>query len=78
VNYFSKIGAAEIKLEGHGVKAGDMILFTGNKTGVFEQTVESMEIEHKKVKAAKKKQSIALMTTNMVRKNDKMFVLTSA
>jgi len=56
-HYFSKIGVAIVKLKGT-LKIGDEIRIIGGESTDFNQKVESMEIEHKKIKQAKKGQEI--------------------
>jgi len=59
----------------HSLNTGDNILIIGNKTGVLEQKVSSMELNHKKIKTARKGQRIAIKTNSIVRENDKVFIL---
>ena len=70
-HYFTKIGVAVIELSGT-VKVGDKIHFKG-ATSNFEQTVDSMQIEHDKVDEAKKGQSIGMKVKEHVRGHDIMF-----
>ncbi len=74
-NYYKKANAAEIKLEAHALKKGDKILVIGNKTGVAEETVESMQMHKKEVKIAKKGESVGVKTKNILRENDKVYIL---
>lgn len=76
-NYYSKAKVAEIKLHSGSVKLGDKLMFQGPTTGVFEQKAVSMEINHKKVKEVKKGKSVGIKVSKAVRKNDKVFVITS-
>ncbi len=64
-HYFGKIGVAIIKLS-DGLKTGDNIRITGGDTD-FEQTVESIEVEHKKVETAKKGETVGLRVEQKVR-----------
>lgn len=73
-NYYKKINVAEIKIESESVKVGDNLLIIGNKTGVKEERVKSMEINHKTVKSAKKGQRTAIKLKSIVRKNDKVYL----
>lgn len=52
IHYFDKIQVAVVELSGE-MKDGELIRFVSEDTD-FEQTVESMEVEHKKIKKAKK------------------------
>ena len=53
VHYFDKIGVAVIQLE-DGLKQGDEIRITGGEATDFTQSVESMQVDHKEIKQAKK------------------------
>jgi len=70
-NYFEHVSVAAIKLEAP-LKAGDMIEFRGGEVD-FEQKVESMQIQHKQVNAAKKGDEIGIKVTGKVRKGYKVF-----
>jgi translation initiation factor IF-2 len=71
--YFSHVGVAAIKLSGK-LKIGNTIHITGNTTD-FEQKVESMQIENKKVSEAKKGDHIGIKVEEKVRPNDKVFLV---
>lgn len=70
-HYFQKIGVAVVSLSDELCK-GDRISVEGATTS-FEQTVESMEIEKKKVERASAGQSIGLKVKERVRPGDKVF-----
>ncbi len=70
-HYFSKIGVAVVELRAP-LSVGDRILVQGSTTD-FEQTVDSMQIEHKNVQKAAKGQSIGLKMRERVRERDKVF-----
>lgn len=57
-HYYGKIGVAIVDLS-DGLKVGDKIKVEGSRTE-FEQTVDSMEVEHKAVEEAKKGDVIGL------------------
>jgi putative protease len=77
-NYYKKQGVAEIKVESNEFKIGDEIIFQGPTTGVFSQTAESIEIEHKSVKEAIKGQIVGVKTKQLVRQNDRVYVMKNA
>ena len=77
-NFYKNVGAAEIKLEAGSLKAGDKLLIIGNKTGVAEETVTSMQINKKPVKKAEKGKRVGIKTKSQVRENDKVYVIKSA
>ncbi len=70
-HYFTKIGVAIIELEGT-MKVGDEISIEGATTNVV-QKVDSMQIEHKNVKEAKKGESIGMKVADRVREGDLVF-----
>ncbi len=70
-HYYPKIGVAVIELS-EELKVGDRISIEGATTN-FEQTVESMEIEHQKVEVAKAGNSIGLKVIDRVRENDNVY-----
>lgn len=73
-HYFGKIGVAVIKLK-DSLKVGDEIRIVGGLATDFTQTVKSMEIEHKKIKIAKKGQEVGLKVKEKVREGYKVYKL---
>jgi putative protease len=67
-HFFSKISVAVIELTGF-LAVGDTIAIKGPTTD-FEQTVDSMQIEHENVQEAKAGQSIGLKVAQRVRETD--------
>ncbi|MDR0912524.1 MAG: U32 family peptidase [Methanobrevibacter sp.] len=74
VNYYSKISVAEIKLFDDLV-IGDEIIIQGNTTGSFNQILNSMKVNGKPVKIAKKGMNVTIKIDNFVRKNDNIYKL---
>ena len=72
-HYFGNIGVAVIELS-DTLKVGDNIRIVGGEAD-FTQTVESMEIEHQKVKEAKAGDSIGLKVEKKVREGYKVYKL---
>ena len=70
-HYFSKIGVAVIELS-DTLKVSDTIRIVGGQTD-FNQTVESMEIEHEKVQEAKAGDSVGLKVEQKVREGYKVY-----
>jgi putative protease len=70
-HYFSQIGVAVIDLSAK-LKIGDTIRIVGGETD-FEQTVESMEVDHKKIKEAKKGDSVGVKVAQKVREGYKVY-----
>lgn len=72
-DYFAQIGVAGIDLTGP-LRVGDRIHIRGHTTD-FEQVVESVQIEHASVEAAKKKDKIGIKVTDRCRRGDRVYVL---
>ncbi|MFC1663570.1 EF-Tu/IF-2/RF-3 family GTPase [Patescibacteria group bacterium] len=70
-HYFSKIEVAVIEMSG-ALKTGDTIRIVGGSTD-FNQTVDSMEVEHEKVKTAKKGDSVGLKVDQKVREGYRVY-----
>ncbi|MBS7654811.1 MAG: translation elongation factor-like protein [Candidatus Bathyarchaeia archaeon] len=75
-HYFTKIGVAVVNLT-DTLSVGDKILVKGAVTN-FEQTVESMQIEHKNVNIAQSGQSVGLKVNQRVREGDKIYRIISS
>lgn len=70
-HYFGKIGVAVIKLSDK-LEAGDEIRIVGGEID-FNQTIESMEVDHKKVEKAKKDESLGIKVEQKVREGYKVY-----
>ncbi len=65
-HYFSNIGVAVIDLLSV-LEEGNTIRITGGENTDFNQEVGSMEVDHKKVRTAKKGDSVGLKVNEKVR-----------
>lgn len=65
-HYFSQINVAVIDLLGT-LKEGDTIRIAGGENTDFNQEIDSMEVDHKKVKTAKKGDSVGMKVSEKVR-----------
>jgi translation elongation factor EF-1alpha len=70
-HYFGNIGVAVVELT-NKLKAGETIRIIGGETD-FTQNVDSMEVEHEKVKEGKKGDSIGLKVDQKVREGYKVY-----
>lgn len=70
-HFFGHISVAVIALTDK-LKVGDTIRIVGGETD-FEQTVDSMEIEHEKIKEAKKGDSVGLKVSQKVHEGYKVY-----
>jgi predicted nucleotidyltransferase len=71
VNYYKAIGVASVEVS-DCLKVGDLIHIVGHITD-FEQKIESMEINHKKVSVATKGQRVGIKVKEYVRKKDLVY-----
>ena len=72
-HYFGNIGVAVIELT-DSLKIGDTIRIVGGEID-FEQVVDSMEVDHKKVEKAKKGDGIGLKISQKAREGYKVYKL---
>ncbi len=75
VHYFDKIGVAVIELTDSKIGIGDKIRIVGGENTDFEQEVESMEVDHEKIKKAKKGNEVGMKVKEKVREGYKVFKL---
>jgi len=75
-HYFSRIGVGVVELTKGSLKVGDTIHIKGHTTDLY-QKVESMQIEHAPVQAAKKGESFGLHVESQVREHDLVFKVTA-
>jgi translation elongation factor EF-1alpha len=73
-DYFAKIGVAGIDITGN-LKVGDTIHVKGHTTD-FEQVVESMQIEHQQVEAAKPGDAVGIKVNERCRDGDSVYKVT--
>lgn len=71
IHYYDKIGVGVIRLE-RGLKGGDSIQVKG-KTSDFEQTVESMQLDHKDAGSAKKGEEVAVKLNEKAKEGDVIY-----
>jgi putative protease len=74
VNYYRRVGVAEISITDHRVGTGDILLIEGPTTGVVEQTVRSMEIDHVRVDHAGRGERVGVAMDEMVRRGDRVYL----
>ena len=72
--YFGKIGVAAIKITSGELKVGDKIHVKGHSTD-FEQTVESMQVEHLTVETAGPGTDVGIRVKEKVHEKDTVFVV---
>ena len=70
-HFYSKIEVAVINLTAP-LKVGDTIVIKGSTTDL-EQTVDSMQVEHKDIESAESGNSVGLKVKGKVREGDKVY-----
>ena len=70
-HYFSNIGVAVLNLS-DALSAGDEVRIIGGETD-FNQTIDSMEVDHKKIEKAKKGDDVGFKVAQKVREGYKVF-----
>ena len=71
-HYFTNIGVGVIEITQGKLEIGDKIHVKGT-TSDFEQTVDSMQVEHENVEVAKKGDAIGLKVEQQVREGDEVY-----
>ena len=69
-HYYDKIGVAVVEVLGPLAK-GDQIKVSGSDD--FTQTVDSIQVEHEQIKAAKKGQVIGIKVDQPVKRGDEVY-----
>jgi translation initiation factor IF-2 len=75
MSYYGNVGVAAIELTDGNIKVGDRIKLKGATTD-FEQTVDSLQVEHETVQEAAKGTSVGIKVKDKVRPNDEVLKLT--
>ncbi len=73
-HFYNKISVAEIKIQANKkLNINNNILIQGPTTGVVKQKINSLEINHKKIKNAKQGDIVAIKIDELVRTNDEVY-----
>lgn len=76
LHYYDKISVAVVELEGE-LATGDKIKFARGGEDMFEQSVDSMQVEHEKIEKASKGDTIGLKVDQEVKEGAEVFKLSS-
>ena len=71
-HYFNKIGVGVVELSAP-LKVGDTIVISGHGKE-FEQNVDSMQVEHDQVTAAKKGDAVGMKVEQSVKEGDLVYL----
>lgn len=74
IHYFPNIKVAAVKLV-HELKLGDEIVIIGKTTGIVKGKISSIEINNKPVEKARKGDEIGIPVSEIVRKNDEVYLI---
>lgn len=72
--FYRQSMVAEVQLDAGKLKVGDKIMVQGQTTGVQEQILTSMEIDHKQIQEAEKR-AVGVKLDFIARENDQVFVI---
>jgi U32 family peptidase len=75
LNYFKKPKAAHVLIESGKLKLNDRILIIGETTGLVDLKLEKLIINEKSSASAKKGDEITFVTQELVRRNDKVYLV---
>jgi putative protease len=75
INYFKKLEVVQVLLEAGQIKLKDQLLITGETTGLVEMTLKKMIINEKSSRSAKKGDEVTFVTPELVRRNDKVYLI---
>lgn len=78
MNYFSKLGVAEFKMETGKLQVGDQILVTGPTTGVVEAKVEEIRVDLKPVDQTQKGERFSIKLDQTIRRSDKLYKIVNS
>jgi putative protease len=75
LNYFKKPQAAHILVESGKVNLNDRLLIIGETTGLVEMTLDELIINEKSSRSAKKGNEVTFVTPELVRRNDRVYLV---
>ncbi|AKM82809.1 TPA: translation elongation factor-like protein [Candidatus Berkelbacteria bacterium] len=70
-HYYSQIGVGIVELK-QNLKVGEQVKIKGSSTD-FDQTIDSIQIDHKEVEEAKKGEIVGLKVNDKVREGDEIY-----
>ena len=72
-NFFSNLSVAEIFVETGDIRVGDTLIVEGPTTGVYETVVNEVRVDLKPVEVAVKGEACSIVTSQLVRRGDKVY-----
>lgn len=73
MNYYQRVGVAEVKIETQHLSVGDDFLVLGPKTGVYEGKVSEIRVEEKQVMKTVRGDLCTIPVSEVVRPSDKIY-----
>lgn len=74
-HWFGHLNVAGIKVTKGNIRVGDKLHFKGH-TSDFQETVQSIQVEHKLVSEAKVGDEVGIKVSQKAREHDKIFKIT--
>ncbi len=74
-NFYKRNKVVEFRIDSGDFSRGDKLAFIGDTTGYIEQIVTDIHSDSGKISTAKKGEIVTLKITNIVRENDKVFLI---
>ena len=75
LNYFKKPNAAQILIESGKIKVNDDLLIIGETTGIVEMKLNEFNVNDTLAQSAKKGKEVTFKIPELVRKNDKVYLV---
>jgi putative protease len=75
LNYFKKPNAVHVLIESGKIELNDELLIIGETTGVVEMKLNELSMNDKPADSAEKGNEVTFISTQQVRKNDKVYVI---
>ena len=72
-NYFTNIKVAEVKMETGSLSLGEKVLIIGPTTGVLEETINEIRVNHINVDKTKKGDICSIPVDTFLRRSDKIY-----
>lgn len=73
-HYYDKIGVAVVEILNQPLKAGDKVKISGHDNE-FNQTIESLQVEHKQVKEVAVGETAGMKVDKPVKEGDILYLL---
>ena len=73
INFYAKIGVAELRVDTNSISQGDHFMIIGNTTGVYEDKVQELRLDVEPVQKATKGDYCSLPVKQVTRRGDKFY-----